>query len=130
MCGYDTAYALDRGVKADDSVADLARAEERTVITRDADLAERVDDVIFLTEREIRDQLRALQARGIELSLATEPVYCGRCNGPLVAVSPDQPLPEYVPDDFAETVVRCDQCDQHFWRGSHWEDVRETLASL
>ncbi|MDX1745473.1 MAG: DUF5615 family PIN-like protein, partial [Halobacteriales archaeon] len=75
MCGYDTAYALDRGVKADDSVADLARAEERTVITRDADLAERVDDVIFLTEREIRDQLRALQARGIELSLATEPVY-------------------------------------------------------
>ncbi|PSQ40099.1 hypothetical protein BRD13_00720 [Halobacteriales archaeon SW_5_70_135] len=39
MCGHDTAYALDRDVEADDRLLALAREEERTLITRDRELA-------------------------------------------------------------------------------------------
>lgn len=41
MCGYDAAYALDRGVEADDRLLDIARAEDRTLLTRDRRLAAR-----------------------------------------------------------------------------------------
>ncbi|WP_237560459.1 Mut7-C RNAse domain-containing protein, partial [Halolamina rubra] len=51
MCGYDTAYALDRGVEADARIRRLAAAENRTLLTRDEQLAASVDDAILLTER-------------------------------------------------------------------------------
>lgn len=41
MCGYDVAYALDRDAEADDRLLDLAAAEDRTLVTRDRELAER-----------------------------------------------------------------------------------------
>jgi uncharacterized protein with PIN domain len=34
MCGHDAAYALDRGVEADDALLELARIEERRLVTR------------------------------------------------------------------------------------------------
>jgi uncharacterized protein with PIN domain len=44
MCGYDTAYALDRGIEADAAIGELARREGRTLLTRDADLAARTTE--------------------------------------------------------------------------------------
>ncbi|WP_394348159.1 Mut7-C RNAse domain-containing protein, partial [Halorubrum sp. SP9] len=43
LCGYDAAYALDRGVEADDRLLDLAADEGRTLVTRDRELAARAD---------------------------------------------------------------------------------------
>ncbi|MFB6269253.1 MAG: Mut7-C RNAse domain-containing protein, partial [Halobacterium sp.] len=37
--------------------------------------------------------------------------------------------PDYVADD-ADTVWRCTDCGQYFWRGSHWTDVENRLAEL
>lgn len=41
MCGYDAAYALDRGVEADDGLREIAASEGRRLLTRDVDLAAR-----------------------------------------------------------------------------------------
>lgn len=41
MCGYDTTYALDRGVEADDRLLEIAHDENRTLLTRDRQLAAR-----------------------------------------------------------------------------------------
>jgi uncharacterized protein with PIN domain len=130
MCGHDTVYALDEGTEADDEVLEYARETGRTVITRDEALAARPESAMLLESRDIFDQLHELRAAGIRLELPDEPTYCGACNGSLTAVAPDDRTPEYAPDPVAEDVWRCPDCGQHFWKGSHWEDVAETLENL
>jgi len=125
MCGYDAAYALHRGIEADDRIRDLAFAEDRTLLTRDGQLAERTPDALLLTERDVTDQLRELSETGIDLSIAAPPARCGNCNGPLEHV---EERPEHAPDH--ADCYRCRDCGQWFWTGSHWTDVQETLASL
>ncbi|GGK64025.1 Mut7-C RNAse domain-containing protein [Haloarcula sebkhae] len=130
MCGYDTAYALDRDAEADDDLLAIAEREDRLVITRDSDLAARASESVLLTEREVDNQLRELADAGFQLSLASEPGYCGVCNGPVEEVDPVEPTPEYAPSASDERVWRCTDCGQHFWKGSHWASVKSTLEDL
>jgi len=128
MCGYDAVYAGDRGIEADDRLLALACEEGRTLLTRDRSLAARADDGLLLAERDVRDQLRELDAAGFALSLPDSPARCGRCNGALARVDDDEPRPDYAPD--AGPVWRCRDCGQLFWRGSHWDDVAARLARI
>ncbi len=130
MCGHDAAYALDRDVEADDRLLALAGDECRTLVTRDHELAERASDTMLLTERDTTGQLRELAAAGVSLNLADRPTRCGRCNGPVDAVASDDATPEYAPNPAETDVWRCRDCDGHFWKGSHWDDVRATLEDL
>lgn len=143
MCGHDTAYALDRDVEADDRLLELAGEENRILVTRDRDLAKRADGAVLVTARDPVDQLEELADAGIDLTLDETPSRCGECNGPLETVDSTSATPAYVPDDLqdaegegdadgeAETAIwRCTDCGQYFWKGSHWESVRETLADV
>ncbi|MFB6117137.1 Mut7-C RNAse domain-containing protein [Halosegnis sp.] len=131
FCGYDAAYALDRGLEADDALLAAARAEDRRLLTRDADLAADAGDRGFLlTAREPTAQLEELATAGLDLTLADQPSRCGVCNGELVRVPADADVPEYSRDPAETTVWRCRACGQHFWKGSHWQRVQETLSGL
>lgn len=130
MCNHDTVYAGDRGLEADDDVIVVARDEGRTVVTRDTALAGRTAESILLESRDVADQLAELAAAGIDLTLAGEPAFCGRCNGPLERVDSTVSTPEYAPNPAALEVWRCRDCGQHFWRGSHWDRVAETLSAV
>ena len=130
MCGYDAAYALDRGVEADDVLLELAADEARRLVTRDAALAARAPGGVLLRSRDVTDQLRELADAGFELELADPLARCGRCNGRLERVDADADVSDYAPDPADEAVWRCGACGQHFWKGSHWDDVRERLAGL
>ena len=130
MCGYDAAYALDRGAEADDDLLALAETEGRRLLTRDEALAGRREDAVLLTEREVVDQLRELAAAGFELELSEEPRYCGTCNAPVEPVDRTEPTPEYAPDPAETPMWRCRDCGQHFWKGSHWDDVAAQLRDL
>ncbi|MFC7128942.1 Mut7-C RNAse domain-containing protein [Haloferax chudinovii] len=141
MCGYDAAYALDRGGAAEDSDgardarADpgddglLARAdaEERVLLTRDVRLAERAPRSVLLAEREPIAQLRELESVGFAVSLDEEPSRCGVCNGRVEAVDRGESVPDYAPDPAETALWRCRDCGQVFWRGSHWRDVEARL---
>lgn len=131
FCGYDAAYALDRGIEADDALLDVAREEDRTLITRDISLADRAGDRgLLLRDREVEGQLRELADAGCEVTLAERPTRCGTCNGPVERVSADADVPEYAPAPAEHPVWHCRSCGQHFWKGSHWRRVRDTLADL
>jgi uncharacterized protein with PIN domain len=130
MCGHDAAYALDRDVEDDDRLRDLARREERVLVTRDHDLAARTERSLLLTSRDVRGQLRELGSAGVALDLPREPTRCGRCNGPIEPVEENESTPEYAPDPGERQVWWCVECDQHFWKGSHWERVETTLAEV
>jgi hypothetical protein len=138
ICGYDAAYALDEGVEADDAVLELAVEQDRTLLTRDAALADRAPGSVLLESRAVEGQLRELAAAGFELEPADEPSRCGRCNAPLDRVSAGDSTPEYAPEPGSESgpesegqpIWRCRDCGQCFWRGSHWDDVARTLAGI
>lgn len=130
MCGYDTVYAADIDLDSDDEIVAVSRADDRTVVTRDVALANRADEAILLESREVQRQLAELDAAGVGLTLADEPVRCGNCNGLLKRVGRSNPTPEYAPDPDVEPVLRCRDCGQCFWKGSHWDRVRETLAAI
>jgi hypothetical protein len=130
MCGYDAAYALDRGIEADDELAELAREESRLLVTRDAKLADRSEGLL-LESKPVTDQLRELADEGFALELS-EPSRCAECNEELIAVTADEKTPEYAPApaDGRFRVWRCPNCGKHFWKGSHWDSVAETLREL
>ncbi|WP_224332488.1 Mut7-C RNAse domain-containing protein [Haloprofundus halobius] len=130
MCGYDAVYALDRAVEADDRLLAVAETENRRLLTRDVQLAERAADGVLLESRAVVDQLRELRDTGFDLSLDEVPARCGRCNGSVERVDDGEETPEYAPDPSERAVFRCTRCGQYFWRGSHWDDVEETLNSL
>ncbi|MDZ7730382.1 MAG: Mut7-C RNAse domain-containing protein [Natrialbaceae archaeon] len=54
---------------------------------------------------------------------------CGRCNGSLEPVEDGTATPEYAPNPAREPLWQCTVCGQYFWKGSHWDDVRETLET-
>lgn len=130
MCGHDAVYAGDRGLEADDAIVAAARDDGRTVITRDVELAARAPDAVLLESRDVEAQLAELADAGVALVLADEPARCGRCNGPLDRLSTDSQTPEYAPDPDDDPVWQCGDCGQCFWKGSHWDRVRETLAEI
>jgi len=130
MCGYDAAYAGERGIEADDDVLALAHTEGRVLVTRDRELAARAEQSQLLSTRDVTEQLRELRRSGFDLELAAEPARCSACNGPLERVDRTEPTPDYAPETHEETVWRCRNCGQHFWKGSHWADVSDTLEDL
>ena len=128
MAGYDAAYALDRGIEADDRLLDLADVEDRLLVTRDVELARRADGLL-LESRDVTDQLRELADEGFALGLS-EPARWSACNAARAAVGTDAATPEYAPGAEEMRVWRCPTCDRHFWEGSHWESVERTLNEL
>jgi len=131
VAGHDTAYALDRGIEDDEAVLAAARAEGRRLLTRDRALAARAPDPVLLTARDLEAQLAELADGGLDLSVPERPVRCGACNGRLEAVPADGATPEYAPDPGGRfRVWRCLDCDQHFWKGSHWAAMRERLDGV
>lgn len=130
MCGHDTAYAGDRGLEDDDALLALAADDGRTLVTRDVQLASRAEASILLESRDVEDQLAELRAADVDLSLADEPRFCGRCNGSLEALDPARSTPEYAPDPEETAVWICADCGQFFWRGSHWKRVERTLVEV
>lgn len=130
ICGYDSAYAGDRGIEDDDEIVALAVEEERTLLTRDVKLAERADEAILLTQLEVEDQLAELHEAGFDLVAADEPSNCGRCNGDLIPADPDAETPAYAPEPSEFACWRCRSCGQLFWKGTHYERMKETLETI
>jgi uncharacterized protein with PIN domain len=128
MCGYDTATVTDETDEED--VLTRLEADNRVLVTRDRELTRRASEAVLLTERAVEDQLRELDAAGFVLELPDDPVRCGACNGRLERVNRTAPTPSYTPDPADVTVWRCVECGQHFWKGSHWDDVAATLSNV
>lgn len=130
FCGYDAAYAGDRGFEEDDALRHVASCEDRHVLSRDRQLIASLDEATVLNELEIDAQLEELLAAGFSLDPADPPQRCGRCNGRLEPEPEAGSRPPYAPSDRTEPCWQCCRCGQYFWRGSHFDDMAETLSSI
>lgn len=126
MAGWDTAYALDRGVEADGEILAETTREDRTLVTRDRQLADRADESVLLRTTDVEEQVAELREQGFTIEL-DQPRRCSACNGRLAPISPGSQTPDDVPAPDDVDVWRCEECGQYFWEGSHWDDVVERI---
>ena len=111
-----------------------ARAEDRTILTRDHRLLRAASDlsVIFVASDDVREQLRqVIHACDLD-PFAALFTRCIACNTRVVAVLKAEVadrVPAYV---FAtqEHFARCPQCLRIYWPGTHCDRVRELLLAV
>lgn len=130
--GYDVVYA--RGLP-DRAILELAGAENRTLLTRDALLAKRGGRrAILLRSLEVEGQLREVKRAFPGLRETVSFVRCSTCNGLLRPADRSTPEPpKGVPADVWGSQMEvhlCTACGQAYWEGSHTREIRETLERL
>lgn len=130
MLGFDTLYD---NAFADRMILDLATRERRVVLTRDRELLKcrQLMRGCFVHALKPEVQLREIVARyGLERFMQPF-TLCLHCNVLLQAVERDAALaqvPGYITERYSD-FMRCPGCKRIYWRGSHWEHMREMLGA-
>lgn len=122
--GYDAAYAHGSG---DDRILARAEREDRLLVTRDRQLADRAGSTALLLEtRDPGEQLAAvLDRRELSPSARAFLSRCLECNEPLEATDEPEEVPDGVED---EPLWRCPSCDRVYWPGTHARDMLDRLG--
>jgi uncharacterized protein with PIN domain len=128
LMGYDVDYSTDL---KDDEL--LTRAKERTLLTRDRALYGRAKsnglDAILISGGGIRGQLTQLKEEvGLELRDMPELARCPLCNGELEGVEKEK-IKEKVPVGVSD-FFKCVDCENVYWEGSHWKNIKETIKEV
>ena len=126
--GYDTAYP-EPG--PDRELLEQTRAEGRTLLTRDKELAAREPDAVLVRSDRLDDQIREVVS-ALSLRLIDPLSRCSVCNEPLVSISPGD-LKYLVPAGVRSRhrdFWRCPSCQRVYWQGSHWDKMIQRLESF
>ncbi len=127
--GYDTLY----NVAWDDAqLAEIARCEERLLLTRDVELTKRrgVLSVLIVSDK-VMAQLTQL-LRELKLDDAGAFTRCIECNAELETVTIEQ-VAASVPPYVRATQIQfkaCPLCGKIYWRGTHWNHMRAALRAI
>jgi uncharacterized protein len=128
LVGKDVANA---GEADDRTLVQRSRLENRTLITRDRNLAElcRIAgvDCILVNSNRLHDQMKEMARIGIKLQL--NPQRCTICNGTLrEAVRWIDNENGHFPN--MEKTWECEDCGKLYWAGSHWKKIEEILEKI
>ncbi|MGB9635774.1 MAG: DUF5615 family PIN-like protein [Thermoplasmata archaeon] len=123
LLGYDVIYP-DAG-KSDVDIIQIAKSEERILLTRDKKLAENASNAVLLKNMDVCGQIEELKEKlGIKVSL--ELTRCSECNSVIERVDTGfarGKVPERVLLRFSEFWY-CRKCRKLYWYGSHVENMR------
>jgi uncharacterized protein with PIN domain len=125
MLGFDTLYRNDY---ADDQLAAISQSEGRILLTKDRGLLKRsqVSHGYCVRQTNPRWQLQEIVQR-FDLARSMAPFQrCLRCNGRLQSMPKDRVLDKIPPrtQERFEEFHACQQCQQVYWKGSHYEMMR------
>ena len=131
IAGYDSIYF--KGLE-DNRLLDETRGSSRIMLTRDRELYQRSKKLglksIYFESEDVKAQLSHLK-RELGLELTATNSRCPRCNG-MLKKTPKANVQDLIPTEsfnvFDEFWV-CGGCSRTYWKGSHWEKIRETLDS-
>jgi len=131
MAGFDTLYTnpLD-----DAMIERIAERDGRIVLTRDRELLKRrsISHGCYVHALKPDRQLGEIFAR-LDLASSMRPFsLCLDCNAPLRSIDKalvEPALPPRVRERF-QRFSTCDVCQRVFWEGSHWQRMRERLATI
>jgi uncharacterized protein with PIN domain/sulfur carrier protein ThiS len=128
MLGFDSAYS---NTADDGSLAAVSCLETRIVLTRDRELLKRTSVSHGYCVRSADPTRQLLEVlRRFDLRDRIHPFsLCLRCNSQLGPVSRQEAagrVPAYVLEHYRE-FRSCPECSRLYWRGSHWENMRNFL---
>jgi uncharacterized protein with PIN domain len=134
MLGYDTAFVRDID---DDELIEIGLKEGRVLLTRDTQVMLRrtvaggTVKAMLLSEDDPKLQMRRVIA-GMNLDRRDEFTRCLECNERLIARNKDE-VESLVPPYVYKTQTQyyqCPICGRIYWRGTHWEHMKQVLESL
>lgn len=129
ILGYDTAYLADTD---DFAVIRLARAEDRLILTRDRELAQRPGVSTLLVESDsLEDQLCQMRD-AVGPPPGDGMPRCPVCNQVLIPASAEL-VAARVPPYVRKTQRRfsmCGACERIYWRGTHWMRMHALITEL
>ncbi|MDP6459847.1 MAG: Mut7-C RNAse domain-containing protein, partial [Candidatus Hydrothermarchaeota archaeon] len=121
----------------DGEILDLATAERRVLLTRDAALyrsaRKRGVTAVFVESGAIVEQLKQMIG-ALEVHLYNTPFFsrCPVCNGELKETEKEK-----LEGEFPENVLtgarefwRCADCGKIYWEGRHWENIRKMIEEV
>lgn len=134
MAGNDVLY--DNSF-SDEKILEIAKKENRIILTRDTVMLQRKECVkkliksILIKDDKLTSQLRQVKAE-LELDLKPNLVRCIDCNSALSEVKKkeiENKVPAYVfktQDHF----LFCSQCNKYYWRGTHYNSINRTFKKI
>lgn len=127
--GYDTLY----DASWDDALlADIARSQERILLTRDVELTRRrALNSVLIHDDKVMAQLTQLR-RELQLDDGGAFTRCIECNAELISTGAEEialRVPPYVLATQTQFKA-CPQCGKIYWRGTHWNHMRAALRAM
>jgi hypothetical protein len=134
ILGYDTLYPKEFG---DEKFLDIARRDERVLLTMDKEIAKRKISrgvkIVTVREVDVRGQLREVFSA---LAMAPDPAKilsrCSVCNSEIAEVAKELACGN-VPDGVYEQQDRfwkCPGCGRFYWEGTHRVGILKTAKGL
>ena len=126
--GNDVAYP---GPVDDNELIALAGREDRTLLTRDRELSERMAGSLFVASDDLDAQLVQV-LRHFDLKPDLSMTRCSVCNAPLQRIQRSE-VRGKVPDGVYERQQefwRCASCGRFYWQGSHWESMSARVRGI
>lgn len=129
--GYDT--EIDNGKIGDDVLVEMARKQDRTLLTCDRGILnlESSAQILYLP---LNDELSWAEKLSNEIGLnwlLAPMTRCLDCNTPLVPA--DEAYQNRMPEGirkYGRSGVVCNVCDKVYWEGTHTERMRAQLQIL
>jgi len=129
VMGFDTLFfnSID-----DNDLIELAKKEERIILTRDRLLHERKKAPTFYLESiDNLEQLQELQAEyGIkEYSLSSRCIVCNTRLQNIEKSKIEDQIPPKVKQYFSEFEI-CSKCERIYWKGDHYKRMMLTVDAI
>jgi uncharacterized protein with PIN domain len=139
LFGYDT-FEIKKQENEDDVLLELAKKEDRVLISRDALLIRKAIKnkikAYHIRSSEIMEQLVEMH-REFGLSMEPEMERCTLCNYIIRKVGSFEmdiiKNKDYVYPERLEKGTEfwiCDNCGQVYWQGTHWNNIMQRINSL
>jgi hypothetical protein len=131
MLGHDAIYL----VEFDDSeLLELAKKEERVLLTKDLELYKRAIsrglDSYYVEGKTEPERIAEVAKRySLPLVIDMDKSHCPICDTKLAAASKEQLQCELEKNTFTyySKFWRCPNCGQIYWQGAHWTQINNTL---
>ncbi len=127
--GFDTAYP---DVLPDKGMVELAKREDRIILTRDKELALNKDvRTLYLESTDLDNQLITVISE-LKLRITGAFSRCSLCNSILLEVEKKQ-IEDKVPERVysqQERFWECKTCQKYYWQGTHYQGIEEKINIL
>jgi uncharacterized protein len=128
LLGFDVLYDNDSD---DEMLAKISCSQDRVLLTRDRGLLKRnqVQFGYFVRAKVPQKQVVEVLQRFNIADKAQLFSRCAKCNGPLISVEKAEVFDRLEPKtkQYYDEFHICEQCDQIYWKGSHFDRMESQL---